>query len=63
MKPEARTKFLEERKLSDNNFRMQLLKDIPYFHKLYAKYRDPEWLNLAKTIGAHAADLRLRKYL
>lgn len=62
MKPEARTKFIEERRLHDKQFYMQLLKDIPYFHKLYAKYHDEKWLALAKELGAHAADLKMRDY-
>mgnify|MGYP001608248215 CR=1 FL=1 len=49
-------------KEEDNQFRMQLLKDIPYFHQLYAKYHDPKWLELAKTVGAHTADLKMREY-
>jgi len=39
-------------------FRAQLLKDIPYFHELYAKYHDEEWLNIAKNLGIAAANLK-----
>jgi hypothetical protein len=58
MKPEARAKFLEEEKQYDTEFRMKLLKDIPYFHHLYTKYNDPEWLSIAKNLGIAAADLK-----
>jgi len=51
MKPEARAKFLEEEKVYDALFRAQLLADIPYFHKLSVKYKDPKWLETAKTLG------------
>ena len=53
---------MKYRQQHDTEFRTVLLKDIPYFHKLYAKYHDPEWLEIAKRLGAHAADLKLRKY-
>lgn len=34
-----------------NDFRVELLKDISFFHQLYAKYHDPEWLEIAKNVG------------
>lgn len=46
--------------LEDTEFRMILLKDIPYFHELYAKYHDEEWLRIAKNLGIAAADLKRR---
>lgn len=51
MKPEAREKFLRETKEYDDLFKAQLLKDIPYFHKLSVKYQDPKWLGIARTLG------------
>jgi hypothetical protein len=33
------------------DFRAVLLKDIPYFHQLYAKYQDPKWLQHARETG------------
>lgn len=51
MKPEARQKFLEEEREYDKQFRAVLLKDIPYFHHLFAKYHDPISLEIAKTLG------------
>jgi hypothetical protein len=47
-------------KEEDHDFLMQLLKDIPYFHQLYVKYHDPKWLELAKLVGANAADLQMK---
>lgn len=49
-------------KEEDAAFRVELLGDTAYFHKLYAKYHDPMWLELAKQIGTHAADLKMREY-
>lgn len=33
------------------DFRAQLLKDIPYFHRLSIKYNDPKWLEIAQNLG------------
>lgn len=51
MKPEARAKFLEEQREYDKEFKAQLLRDIPYFHKLHVKYQDPKWLEIAENLG------------
>ena len=51
MKPEAHAKFLEEEKEYDALFKAQLLRDIPYFHRLHVKYQDPAWLEIAQTLG------------
>lgn len=51
MKPEARAKFLAEEREYDLFFREQLLKDVPYFHELFAKYGDIKWLDIAKDVG------------
>lgn len=52
MNPEAHQKFLEQKAADDKAFRAQLLKDIPYFHRLHVKYQDPAWLEIAQTLGA-----------
>lgn len=44
--------------MNDKDFRMQLLRDIPYFHQLYKKYKDPEWLEIAKNLGIAANNLK-----
>ena len=51
MKPEAHAKFLKEEREYDAAFRAQLLKDIPYLHKLSVKYKDEKWLDIAQTLG------------
>ena len=63
MKPEARKKFLEEEMQFDNEFRAQLLKDIPYFHQLYAKYNDPKWLEIVKNLDTVLKNLKKRTYV
>jgi len=37
----------------EDDFRAQILKDIPYFHKLYAKYHDPNALETARNLGIY----------
>lgn len=54
---------MEENKMSyqkteDKRFYMQLLKDIPYFHELYAKYKKPESLKIAQDLGIAAANIK-----
>lgn len=51
MKHEARQKFLGEEREYDKQFRAVLLRDIPWFHKLFAKYKDPKWLGISQTLG------------
>lgn len=41
----------EIQRKADKEFAAQLLKDIPYFHQLYAKYHDQKWLEIAKNCG------------
>lgn len=31
--------------------RQQFIKDIPFYHHLYAKYKDPKWLEGARQLG------------
>lgn len=45
----------------DKHFRGILLRDIPYFHTLYAKYHDPKWLEIAKNLGVYLTKLNKRK--
>ena len=47
----------EDTKKYDDDFKASLLKDIPYFHMLYAKYHDQKWLELAQTVGTVAKKL------
>lgn len=42
----------------DKAFYAQLLKDIPYFHRLYAKYHDADYLGISKTLGQVSATLK-----
>ena len=43
--------------LTKDEFKAQLLKDIPYFHKLYAKYHDPKALETARNLGIYLKKL------
>lgn len=43
----------------DAGFKSALLKDIPYFHMLYAKYGNPQFLRLARDAGDYAAKINL----
>lgn len=38
-------------------FHAQLMRDIPYFHKLYAKYHNPVSLEIARDLGTHAKNI------
>lgn len=58
MNPEARQKFREEQRKYDEDFHAVLMKDIPYFHELYAKYHDEEWLAIAKNLGIAADNIK-----
>ena len=49
-------------KEDDDAFRGVLLRDIPYFHALYAKYHDPKALETAKNLGIYLAKLKKRVY-
>lgn len=62
MTPETKQKFLEEEKQYDRQFYATLLKDIPYFHRLYAKYHDPLALETAKNLGVAATKIK-QKYI
>ncbi len=42
----------------DEQFRMQLLKDIPYFHALYAKYNDPQYLEIVRNLAKKLTSLK-----
>lgn len=44
----------------DKDFRLVLLKDIPYFHYLYSKEKDQRWLDIAQTLGVAASNLKKR---
>lgn len=46
-------------KEEDVAFHQQLLKDIPYMHRLFNKYKDPQWLEIARNLGEY--DKRLVK--
>ncbi len=46
----------------DNEFRMVMLKDIPYFHQLYAKYHDPQYLEIIKNLTEYEKTLKSREY-
>ncbi len=35
----------------DRDFMAVLVKDIAYFHSLFAKDKDRRWLEIAKTLG------------
>lgn len=49
-------------KKEDDIFRGVLLRDIPYFHKLFAKYKDPLALETAKNLGQYLTKLKKRTY-
>ncbi len=38
-------------KEEDKEFRAVLLRDVPYFHKLYSKYKDPQYLEIVRNLG------------
>lgn len=42
----------------DERFKAQLLQDIPYFHRLFAKYRDQKYLDTAKNLGIAAMGIK-----
>lgn len=44
----------------DERFKAQLLRDIPYFHQLYAKYKDEKYLETAKNLGIAAMGIKRR---
>lgn len=58
MTSEAHQKFLEEKKRDDDAFKEVLLHDIPYFHKRYAKTKDPQNLEIAKNLGEYLTKLK-----
>jgi len=60
MNPEAHAKFLKEERQYDQEFRAILLKDIPYFHELYAKYHDQKALETAQDLGIYLKKLSKR---
>jgi hypothetical protein len=35
----------------NKRFSEMVMRDIPYFHKLYVKYQDPKWLEIAQNLG------------
>lgn len=45
-------------KEEDQKFMATLLKDIPYFHKLYAKYKDPISLEIVKDLDIASVNLK-----
>ena len=44
----------------DMVFRAKLLRDIPYFHKIYAKYKTPISLEIATNLGKMVEGLNRR---
>lgn len=58
MTPEAHQKFLVEKKRDDDAFKEVLLRDIPYFHKRFAKTKDPQNLEIAKNLGVALTKLK-----
>lgn len=62
MTPDGLNKFHAERAEDDKIFGKQVAKDIAYFHHLYAKDHDPEWLEIAKTLGKVLAKCTALRY-
>lgn len=42
----------------NKTFYVQLLKDIPYFHKLYAKYHNPDTLETIKNLETYSKKIK-----
>lgn len=41
----------------EESFKAQILKDIPYYHKLYAKHSDPIYLEIIKNLDRYLSEL------
>lgn len=53
----------EAQKVADNEFRKVILRDIPYFHRLHAKYGNPQFLEIVRNLEETYANLKNRTYI
>lgn len=49
-------------KAEDDTFRMTLLRDIPYFHRLWAKYHSGEELGIIQNLEDYSVTLKTKTY-
>lgn len=47
-------------KQEDDTFFKDTLRDIAFFHQLYAKYKEPRWLDMARELNTVCARTRER---